>query len=235
MNGIAITSSTNQVDGAIQGVTLNLQQEGSSTLTVARDDEAIREAVTGFVESYNALKETADDLTAFNGEDSRAGTLIGDNVVRTIESRLRNDLSSGVQQDGELSLLGDVGLSMGVDGTLELDQDALDDALAADPAAVEAFFAGDDATSGLAGTISETAEQMTSDSGTLNNAIDGAENRIDSLNDRYTRIEASIEQTVERYRTQFSQLDSMVARMNSTSNYLSQQLSSLNSGNGGLL
>ncbi|MDL4860880.1 flagellar filament capping protein FliD [Halomonas elongata] len=235
VNGIAITSSTNQVDGAIQGVTLNLQQEGSSTLTVARDDEAIREAVTGFVESYNALKETADDLTAFNGEDSRAGTLIGDNVVRTIESRLRNDLSSGVQQDGELSLLGDVGLSMGVDGTLELDQDELDDALAADPAAVEAFFAGDDATSGLAGTISETAEQMTSDSGTLNNAIDGAENRIDSLNDRYTRIEASIEQTVERYRTQFSQLDSMVARMNSTSNYLSQQLSSLNSGNGGLL
>lgn len=233
VNGIAITSTTNRVEGAIQGVDLDLQQEGSSTLSVARDDESIREAVTGFVENYNALKEATDNLTAFNGEDSQAGALNGDSAVRTIESRLRGDLSSGGQAGGELSMLSDVGLSMNVDGTLELDQDKLDSALVEDPAAVETFFAGDDTTPGLAERLTETTEQLTSDNGALGNAIQGAENQIDRLGERYTRTEDSIEQTVERYRTQFNQLDSMVAQMNQTSSYLTQQLSGMNSGGGG--
>ncbi|WP_163559766.1 flagellar filament capping protein FliD [Halomonas sp. NO4] len=233
VNGIAITSTTNQVDDAIQGVTLDLQQQGSGTLSVARDDESIREAVTGFVESYNELKGTAGRLTAFNGEEGEAGELIGDSAVRTIESRLRSNLAAGVTVDGEQGLLSDVGLSMTVDGTLELDQGQLDAALAEDPAAVEAYFAGDGTSPGLAGRLTETAEQLTSDNGALTTSLNGAENRIDSLNDRHARMEASIEQTVERYRTQFSQLDGMVAQMNQTSAYLTQQLSNLEGGQSG--
>ncbi|WP_163575915.1 flagellar filament capping protein FliD [Halomonas faecis] len=236
VNGIAISSTTNQVEDAIQGVTLNLEQQGSGTLSVARDDDSIREAVTGFVESYNDLKETSGSLSAFNGEEGEAGALIGDNAVRTIESRLRSDLAAGVSVDGEQSLLSDVGLSMTVDGTLELDEGELDAALAEDPAAVEAYFAGNETVPGLAGRVTETAEQLTSENGALTTSLDGAENRIDSLNDRYARVEDSIEQTIDRYRTQFSQLDAMVAQMNQTSSYLTQQLSNLGGGqSGGLL
>lgn len=233
VNGIAITSTTNQVEDAIQGVTLDLQQQGSGTLSVARDDESIRDAVTDFVESYNELKGTAGRLTAFNGEESEAGELIGDSAVRTIESRLRSDLAAGVTVDGEQNLLADVGLSMNVDGTLELDQGQLDAALAEDPAAVEGFFAGDGITPGLAGRITDTAQQLTDDNGALTTSLDGAENRIDSLNDRHARMEASIEQTLERYRTQFGQLDGMVAQMNQTSAYLAQQLSGMGGGQSG--
>lgn len=51
VNGIAITSTQNQIDDAIQGVTLELQQVGDSTVTVARDNEVIKETVSGFVET----------------------------------------------------------------------------------------------------------------------------------------------------------------------------------------
>ncbi|WP_337133813.1 flagellar filament capping protein FliD, partial [Staphylococcus aureus] len=44
VNGVTITSTTSQVEDAIEGVTLELQQEGGSTLSVTRDDESIREA-----------------------------------------------------------------------------------------------------------------------------------------------------------------------------------------------
>ncbi|MGM0987933.1 MAG: flagellar filament capping protein FliD [Pseudomonadota bacterium] len=233
VNGIAITSATNQVEGAIQGVTLDLQQQGSGTLSVARDDEAVREAVTGFVDSYNELKETAGQLTAFNGQEGEPGELIGDSAVRTIESRLRGDIAAGVTQDGESQLLGDVGLSMDVDGTLNLDEGKLDAALAEDPAAVQAFFAGDGNTAGLAGRVTETAEQLTSSTGALTSATNSAETRIDSLNARGERMEGSIEQTLDRYRTEFSNLDSMVSQMNQTSAYLNQQLSGMGGGGSG--
>lgn len=233
VNGIAITSTTNQVEDAIQGVTLDLQQQGSGTLGVARDDASIREAVTGFVESYNAFKDTTGRLTAFNGADSGAGALIGDSAVRSIESRLRSDMAAGATVEGEPRLLSDMGLSMSVDGTLELDQERFDAALAEDPAAVEAYFAGDEASPGLAGRLNETVEQQLDPNGVLERSIGGAETRIDGLNDRLDRTEQRIEQTIDRYRTQFSNLDSMISQMNQTSTYLNQQLSGLGGGGGG--
>nr|WP_163503609.1 flagellar filament capping protein FliD [Halomonas socia] len=233
VNGIDIVSPTNQLEDAIQGVTLDLQEPGNSTVVVERDDDTIRESIVGFVDAYNALKDMAGELTEFNGEEGEAGPLIGDSAVRAIESSLRNDLVAGVTQDGELSLLSDMGLSLSVDGTLELDEQQLDSALANDPDGVASFFAGDDDAAGLAGRLAGTTEQLLSSDGALKGSINSAETRIDSLGERFERTEQSIEQTIDRYRTQFQQLDTMMAQMNQTSSYLTEQLSNMGGGQGG--
>ncbi len=121
VNGIEITSPTNQVEGAIQGVTLNLQEEGEGTVKVEQDTLAVREAVTSFVDAYNDLKGTIGELTSFNAESGEAGELLGDSAVRTVESRMRSVLSGGVE--GEFSMLSDIGISLQRDGTLEIDSD----------------------------------------------------------------------------------------------------------------
>lgn len=229
VNGIAIVSPTNQVEGAIQGVTLDLQQPGSATLGVEQDTLAVREAVSGFVEAYNALKGTIGELTAFDADSGRAGELLGDSAVRTIESRLRNDLSSmvGDPAQGELAMLSELGISLSLDGTLSLDPAELDIAIANDMGAVERFFAGGEDAPGMAGRLAETSSQLLGSNGALTNAIGGAENRIESLNQRYVRMEQGIAQTIERYRVQFGQLDGMIAQMNQTSDYLTQQFAAM--------
>jgi flagellar hook-associated protein 2 len=227
VNGIAIVSPTNQVEGAIQGVTLDLQQAGSATLGVEQDTLAVREAVGGFVEAYNALKGTASRLTAFNGEEGQAGALIGDSAVRGMEASLRRDLAAGVSQEGGGASLADMGLSLAVDGTLSLDDAALEAAITEDVQAVAAFFTGGEDAPGMAGRLADTSGQLLGSNGALTNAIGGAENRIESLNQRYVRMEQGIAQTIERYRVQFSALDGMIAQMNQTSAYLSEQLSNL--------
>ena len=229
VNGIAIVSPTNQVEGAIQGVTLELQQPGSATLGVEQDTLAVREAVSGFVEAYNALKGTIGELTAFDAESGRAGELLGDSAVRTIESRLRSDLSSmvGDPAQGELAMLSELGISLSLDGTLSLDPAELDMAIANDMGAVERFFSGGEDAPGMAGRLAETSGQLLGSNGALTNAIGGAENRIESLNQRYVRMEQGIAQTIERYRVQFGQLDGMIAQMNQTSDYLTQQFAAM--------
>ncbi|MGP5326868.1 flagellar filament capping protein FliD [Vreelandella titanicae] len=230
VNGIAITSPTNQVEGAIQGVTLNLQEEGESTVKVEQDTLKVREAVTGFVNAYNDLKDKIGDLTSFNSETGEAGELLGDSVVRTVESRLRSVLGGAVE--GELSILSDIGISQKFDrelgySKLEIDEDKLNNAIANNQEALSTFFAGDADEAGMAGQINTTIEQLLSTNGRVSGAISGAESQQKTLGERYTRMEQTIEQTMSRYRAQFGQLDGMIAQMNQTSSYLTQQFDAL--------
>lgn len=225
VNGISITSPTNQVEGAIQGVTLTLQEEGESTVKVEQNTLAVREAVTSFVDAYNDLKGTIGKLTSFDAETGAAGELLGDSAVRTVESRMRIALSSG--SEGQFSTLSDIGISLQRDGTLEINSDELDNAIANNQGALSEFFAGASEETGMAGQLSNTLEQLLGSNGTVTGAIAGAENRIESLGERYTRMEQSIDQTISRYRTQFGQLDGMIAQMNQTSSYLTQQFDAL--------
>tara|TARA_R110002049_G_scaffold102718_1_gene248465 strand:+ start:5975 stop:7327 length:1353 start_codon:yes stop_codon:yes gene_type:complete len=225
VNGIAITSPTNQVEGAIQGVTLNLQEEGESTVKIEQDTLAVREAVTSFVDAYNDLKGTMGELTSFNAETGAAGELLGDSAVRTVESRMRSVLSGAVE--GEFSMLSDIGISLQTDGTLEIDSDELDNAISSNQDALSAFFVGSSDETGMAGQVNTMVEQLLSTNGTVTGAITGAENSIESLGERYTRMEQSIDQTISRYRAQFGELDGMIAQMNQTSSYLTQQFDAL--------
>ncbi|BCB71508.1 flagellar hook-associated protein 2 [Vreelandella aquamarina] len=233
VNGIAISSAKNQIEGAIQGVTLNLAElsiaEGetaTSTITVERDTLKQREAINGFVKAFNDLKGIIGKLTSFNGDSETAGELVGDSTVRTIESRLRSVLTGGVA-GGELSTLNQLGITLQRDGTLEMDDDKISDLVANNPQALSDFFVGGEAGNGLAAQLDSTVERMLGDNGVVKLAISGAENRVKSLDERFERMEVTIERTISRYRTQFGQLDSMIAQMNSMSSYLTQQFEAL--------
>ncbi|MGQ4880119.1 flagellar filament capping protein FliD [Billgrantia sp. LNSP4103-1] len=231
VNGIAITSQTNWVEGAIQGVTLDLAEEtaegSSNTVVVERNTLAIREAVSGFVKAYNDLRKNVGEMTRFNADTGVAGELLGDSALRTVESRLRGVLGGAVG-GGDLRMLSDVGITLQRDGTLKLDEEKMSGIVANDPQSLAAFFAGEDKAGGLAGKLGETLDQVLRDRGLLDNAKRGLESRISGLKDRYERMERGIEQTMQRYRTQFGQLDSMIANMNQVSDYLFQQFDMMN-------
>ncbi|HBP40712.1 MAG: flagellar filament capping protein FliD [Vreelandella alkaliphila] len=218
VNGIAISSAENSVEGAIQGVTLNLAElnivdgeTASSTINIERDTLKQREAINGFVKAFNDLKGTIGKLTSFTGDSETAGELLGDNTVRTIESRLRSVLTGGVE-GGELSTLNQLGITLQRDGKLKVDEETLDDLVANNPQALNDFFAGENEGDGMAGRLNTTIEQMLGNNGVVKLAISGAENRVKSLDDRFERMEKTIEGTISRYRTQFGQLDAMIAQ-----------------------
>ncbi|WP_445005339.1 flagellar filament capping protein FliD [Halomonas mongoliensis] len=234
VNGIAITCATNQVEGAIQGVTLNLEEATEAgqpiILRVEQDTLKAREAVQGFVKAFNDMKETIGKLTAFNADTGRAGELNGDSAVRTIESRLRGVLAGGVPGgagEGELRTLNRVGITLQRDGTLKLDDGKLNELTSGNMSGLGEFFAGADSKGGLAGSLNTTLGQLLDGNGIVKRSISGAETRMKSLGERFERMEVSIERTIDRYRVQFGQLDSMIAQMNQTSAYLTQQFDML--------
>ncbi|RUO36045.1 flagellar hook protein [Aliidiomarina shirensis] len=227
VNGITITSQSNRVEGAIQGVTLDLQEEGSSTVSITRDNELTQEAVTEFVEKYNNLQSVIGELTAFGGEGGNNGQLLGDSTLRTVQQRMRSIMGEGVEE-GNARMLRDIGIELELDGTLTLDEAKLSDLTANNMNDLSTFFAGTTADGGLSGKIDLSISQLLQSDGPIKNTTQGLEASIGRLDDRFMRMEESIEKTIDRYRSQFAQLDSMIANMNSTSNYLMQQFDMLN-------
>lgn len=232
VSGIAVSSQTNTVEGALQGVTLTVSAVGDTqTLVVERDTAAMRSAVTGFVDAYNSLAITMAGLTSFNSETKVAGELLGDSVVRSVQSRLRGVIASG-GEDGTYKALSDVGISLQLDGKLKIDSDKLDKVVNGDAAALSAFFAGAAGSSatddGFAGQLASGLKDMLSGDGALARATEGLKESNKGLDERYLSMESSVNATVERYRKQFAQLDLLIANMNSTSSYISQQFDALN-------
>ncbi|GHA84493.1 flagellar filament capping protein FliD [Modicisalibacter luteus] len=231
VNGIGVTSQSNSVKEAVQGVTLNLTKTIDAatpeTLTISQDSEAITKNIQSFVDAYNSLKTTMDSLTSYNAETGSAGQLLGDNTMRSVETRLRS-VMTGSLGEGSLQMLSDIGVELKLDGKLEVNTEKLDELVANSPEGLSRFFGGSETVDGFSDKLEATLKTMLDDKGMLDNATSGLKDRISSLDDRYDRVESSINSTIERYRKQFADMDMLVSQMNSTMSYLSQQFEAMN-------
>lgn len=227
VNGIEITSQHNQVEEAIQGVTLNLEEIGDATLEISLDTASIENKIKNFVSVYNSLEDILSSLTSYDQESGTAGLLIGNSTVRRIESRVPNVLLD-FAANSAFGSLKDLGIILEKDGTLTLDEEVLSEVIETRLDDLVAFFSGTaDGSEGLSDKLDFALGEYLDDDGILDSVTEGLENSIERLQERYESAEAQIQNTMELYRTQFTQLDILITQMNSTSSYLTQQFNIL--------
>lgn len=230
LNGISITSQSNTVEDAVQGVTLNLSATGSSqTLTISQDTDTIYDAISAFVTAYNSYVSSVDTLTAYDADADTAGELLGDSTTRRISTELSSDLYTAIGS-GTFSYLSQLGISLEVDGTLQIDEDTLTSALTDNIDAVSEFFIGSDGTSGFIGQMTDDlGNYLDEDSGLIVARTDSLESKLEQLEERYAEKQALIDSEMARWTDEFTQLDTLISSLNSTSDYLTTQFDALNS------
>ncbi|MCK1785850.1 flagellar filament capping protein FliD [Pseudomonas sp. TNT11] len=230
LNGISITSQSNTVEDAVQGVTLNLSAVGSSqTLTISQDTDTIYDAISAFVTAYNSYVSSVDTLTAYDADADTAGELMGDSTTRRISTELSSDLYTAIGS-GTFSYLSQLGISLEVDGTLLVDEDTLTSAITDNIDAVSEFFIGTDGTSGFIGQMTDDLDNyLDEDSGLIVARTDSLESKLVQLEERYVEKQALIDSEMARWTDEFTQLDTLISSLNSTSDYLTTQFDALNS------
>ncbi|WBY00622.1 flagellar filament capping protein FliD [Ramlibacter tataouinensis] len=231
VNGIAVTSQSNTVAEAIQGVTLNLLKTGASQVNLQRDTGSVGSAIAEFVNAYNGLQATARQLTAYNAETRSAAPLVGDGTLRLIQTSLRSALNT--PQAGSLQTLSRIGIAFQKDGTLQIDSAKLTEALGSNLAGVAELFSTRNPGGGYGQQLAHLVEGFSKTDGTLDVATAGVKTSLKRLDERIVDAEERVAATVARYRGQFTQLDLMMSRMASTSAYLTQQFANLNLGGSG--
>lgn len=161
IDGLDLTRSTNSVSDVIPGATVKLlsgtaASPGTTTLSISQNTDSIVQAVNNFASAYNGIQ---DFITAQNKftppTDLKAGVagasapLFGDSTVSQIQQQLAQTLTavSGT------TTLQSIGVTLDQTGHLNVDANALTQALQADPNSVSGLF-------GLSGTSDSTDIQF---------------------------------------------------------------------------
>ncbi|MCC6831584.1 MAG: flagellar filament capping protein FliD [Thermoleophilia bacterium] len=228
VNGLTVTGSSNTIEGAIAGVSLNLAAVGSTTITVGADTEAIQKQAQKFVDAYNALITNTNSATKYDAATKTAGTLQGDTMFTTFASSLRNTTMSQVTGLGaQYDSLAQIGITSSRTGELTLDPTKFQDALAKDPTALRRLFGADDGadTSGSADGIARRIAQLTDDfsSNAISSRQSGITANIQRMNDKIARLEDVMVLREQRLRAQFQAMENAVAQLKGQGSSLSAQ------------
>lgn len=143
VDGIPIESASNTVTGAVNGLTLNLTGAAPGTqvsVSVAPDASQISQAVNAFVSAYNKVIGDVNAEYQVDGSNKQ-GPLARDSVLAELQSALLG-VGSYTSDNSALSTFGQLGISMGHDGTLSVDSSTLNNAIQTNFAAVQNFFQG---------------------------------------------------------------------------------------------
>lgn len=229
VSGYEIRSASNTITGAIDGVTLNLKKvtpDGETVgLGIERDDAAIQKKAEAFVASYNTLAQQMATLGRYDAATQTAGPMLGDSLLRGLESQLRRLVTDPVAgASASHRTLSSIGISFTPTGTLQLDATRFKDALAADPDAVNRVFASED---GVAGKITKFLDDRLASNGEFATRDARITTERKRIAEDKEALEARMVVIQQRYLRQFTAMDTMLAQLQSTSSYLTQQISSL--------
>ncbi len=220
IDGIAASSSSNTVTGKITGVTLNLQAQGTTTLTVAVDSSAVTKAVQSFVDAYNAVINLVKTNSTYDSTTKTAGAFNADSSVTSLRSQLSQVRSTVPTEltDATYKTLASLGVSINQDGTMSLASDTLSTALSS---------SASDVVKTLNAYGTAFANKLTSILGTgglIENRVNGLNTTLKIQNNNVTALENRLAQIKKRYTAQFTALDKLMSQMQTTSTYLTQQL-----------
>jgi flagellar hook-associated protein 2 len=215
IDGVAITSASNTVAEAIQGVTLTLAKEATSQVTVARNTSGISTSLSALVSAYNTVNSAIARPTA------KGAVLQGDSGVLALQRQVVNLLGGLYNSGGAYTRLSDLGVSFQKDGSLVLDSAKLGTALSANTAAVAAL------TTALGNAIDSAATGLIGSAGPISTKTESINLSIKAIGSRRTAMQSHLDDVQARYMKQFSALDTLMSNMNATSTYLTQQLASI--------
>ncbi|WAJ36079.1 flagellar filament capping protein FliD [Pseudomonas sp. GOM7] len=236
IDGLQLERSSNTIEDALEGVTLDLLAAQSSSdltdgktisLTVGVDKGSVKSSLQKFVSAYNALISTTSQLTAYVPVDGSApvtGPLFGDTSVRSLLSGLRNELVSSPNKDGGIQALAELGITTAKDGKLSLDDSKLTDALENNFDQVGAYLTGDN---GLMGRLSSFTGTYVATDGVLKQRNDALQVTKQDVDKQRKALDRRVESLQTRLYAQYNAMDSLVGRLKQTSDSLGGMLASL--------
>ena len=238
VNGLAISSATNQIDAVVPGLKLDLMEVSASAvvLSVGRDTTVAMAAITNLVDAYNTFEGVIKGLTAPGSTVADEGSLKTDATVKSIRSKMRSFLTTDSTTPGNTKVnLMDIGVSLQKDGTFSVNQTTLSSALTNYYADITKMFSAntDDQTTlgtasrGIAGDlVNQIAAYLAYDGVVKLRETSYAKTTSELASDQKT-LDTKMLSIEARYTKQFSTMSKIMDEMKSTQKYLESQLENL--------
>ncbi|WP_312634307.1 flagellar filament capping protein FliD [Oscillibacter sp.] len=238
------------------------------TFTSVSDADTLVDTITGMVDELNEILKSVHDayssLPNYKSDKSRyepltdddksemtdsaiekyeekakQGILFGDSDLTSLYSKLISAISPGGSSSSTLSKMGiSTTYSDGVT-SLQIDEDALRDALSSDPDSVRDAFTSTTGSGGLMVTVSKVISDYASTTGATKGILvqkagsvysplsllsNNIQDQIDEYDDQVTRWQDKLSDQVDYYTRMFTRLETLTSSMNSQSSMISSMM-----------
>ena len=238
VNGLTVTSDTNEVENVVSGLKLDLMAVTTSsvTLNVSRDISVAQTAIVNLVDTYNAFEGIMKDLTSSQAASGTTGVFSTDSSIRAIRDTVRNFLMNDSSTPGTATThLSDIGVSLNRNGLFTVNKVTLGTALSGSYADVTKMFSAntDDQTSygtasrGIAGDVIDQIEDYLAYDGIVKVRQTSYSTTQGDLTDRQLALDEKMLKVETRYTRQFSNMNKIMDEMKAMQDYLDQQLKNL--------
>jgi flagellar hook-associated protein 2 len=226
VDGIPISSTSNTVTSAINGVTLNLVAPSSASgvsVTVAPDTSKASGALNQFVSAYNtAIKDINTQFTV-NADGTVGGPLNGDGSVRDAQGSLLAAAAFSVSGNNGIVNLASLGINLNDDGTLSVDQSTLNSALSSNYSSVQNFIQS--TASGFASNFNSALDGLVSaGTGSLTLDAQGLTQTSQSLNQNISDLQGAFNTKQQNLILVYSQVNATLQELPLLQAQLSHQL-----------
>ena len=225
VDGVLMTRSSNTINDALQGVTLNLLQSepGSEIdLTVTRDLEKAVKSVKDFASAYN-------DIVTFSAGQQLAGQpLQSSTTLRRLLSSFTQSLRTEVPTAGAYSRGTLAGLTLSRAGTVDVDDTRLRDAIGANLTGVQALFGATGIGNAM---VTATSFASRSVDGTITSAITSITDSNTRLTKRITDAQARVDTRRQALISRFTSMELAISRLQAQGNNLTAATSGLRRNN----
>ena len=246
-----ITSSSNTIEDAVKGTTLQLHGVSDTPVevSVTQDLEGIITQMNGFTDAFNAIMDEIAELDKFNPETYERGILFSDRSVSSVRNALNSMVSRIVPgTPSNLNRLASVGIKFAPLGfetgtneageqrnyavvstpKLAFDEEKFRQAFAADPDGVAELFTKAD--TGIGDYLADQLDQLAgSTESTLKSRVDAMVDQRDMFEDRVTHLDDMLSRKEERLYSQFYAMEQALASLQMQQSALNN-LSSLAAG-----
>jgi flagellar hook-associated protein 2 len=212
--GVLLSSNSNTFEEVVPGLTatINGTSQQAVNVSVTGSDKSLVSGVTQLVSAYNRLRDKLTESTFFNAAENTTGVLFGSNEALRVDSDMSRLFSGRIAGVGELQSLESVGIRLGENGKLTLDQEQLQAAFAENPQAVRELFVTEEL--GFVDRLDKVVEALAGEensllvnrSRTLNNKTESNADRIAFFNERLSRQR-------ERLLLEFFRLEQTIGKM----------------------
>jgi len=232
-NGVEVQRASNSVEDLITGVTINLESEGESSVSITSNVDDMVDAIKKFVADYNAMISNLQSLTAFDKDTGNVGLFQGDSDFTMLSSRFSNDIFGVVMSNKTTSrdfngneftinsvfTAADVGFSMDKTGMISFDEEKFK----------EAYNKDSDLTNRLFGSMftrlkTDFETSITGDNSNLNLLDREIKDEEDRYQDRIDAMNKYLETKYEIMAKQFAAYDEMINKFNVQSQIIQQTI-----------
>jgi flagellar hook-associated protein 2 len=226
LNGFAATSSSNVVNSAITGVTLDLLQASApgtpTTLSISPDTTAAQTSIGTFVTALNGVLTSIQTLTGYDPSTQTAGPLNGNATLESFQNQLENILNqvtTGGPAGGVKSLT-DLGITADTNGNYDTNTTTLGNALSSSLASVGNLLGG---TNGIATQLNNLINGYTQPGGLLATINQGLQTSLTNVSTQQTALNAELATYSATLTQEYNAMDTAVAALKETQTYLTAE------------